>query len=576
MSKTIGIDLGTNYSCMAVFSGDQSVIIPTSEGSLYTPSWVAFLPDGERLIGEAAKLQAAQNPKNTIFSVKRLLGKKFAELEEELRYLPYQVVEDGNGNPLIRCELDNGPVQYYPEQILAMILEKLKEDAQQFLNEPVSEVVVSVPATFGVVQKGAMIDTFRIAGLHVQRMITEPDAGCLAKYFGSNDEQTVLVADVGGGSADFSILEIAEGVYEVKAVHGEGTLGGDSWDQRIVEWMADEFKKTHGIDLPEDPIAWQRMKLRAQSAKKTLSTNDSVEIDLPDLAGKGIHATLYRSEFETICADLFERFKSCLTECLKDSEVSKGEISSAFLMGSMHENPRIAQIIEEQIGPNSKLTASARRDGLVAKGLAIQGAVANGYVHDILLLDVTPKTFSLETEGGVATPLIQRNSTIPTRKGRIFSTSIPDQTEMDIVVLEGESGLSRENRIIGMLKLEGIEPASRGTPQIKVTFDIDANHCLIVFAEDLGSGREERIYISKETALDGKQSLDNFPIPVPGGSKISILRDGVKYGPYNEDTLRKYFAQGLISSEDQARYDGFEEWKPLKEICEWTKPISKT
>ena len=404
MSKTIGIDLGTNYSCMAVFSGDQSVIIPTSEGSLYTPSWVAFLPNGERLIGEAAKLQAAQNPKNTIFSVKRLLGKKFAELEEELRHLPYQVVEDGNGNPLIRCELDNGPVQYYPEQILAMILEKLKEDAQQFLNEPVSEVVVSVPATFGVVQKGAMIDTFRIAGLHVQRMITEPDAGCLAKYFGSNDEQTVLVADVGGGSADFSILEIAEGVYEVKAVHGEGTLGGDSWDQRIVEWMADEFKKTHGIDLPEDPIAWQRMKLRAQSAKKTLSTNDSVEIDLPDLAGKGIHATLYRSEFETICADLFERFKSCLTECLKDSEVSKGEISSAFLMGSMHENPRIAQIIEEQIGPNSKLTASARRDGLVAKGLAIQGAVANGYFHDILLLDVTPKTLSLETEGGVATP----------------------------------------------------------------------------------------------------------------------------------------------------------------------------
>ena len=576
MSKTIGIDLGTNYSCMAVFSGDQSVIIPTSEGSLYTPSWVAFLPDGERLIGEAAKLQAAQNPKNTIFSVKRLLGKKFAELEEELRHLPYLVVEDGNGNPLIRCELDNGPVQYYPEQILAMILEKLKEDAQQFLNEPVSEVVVSVPATFGVVQKGAMIDTFRIAGLHVQRMITEPDAGCLAKYFGSNDEQTVLVADVGGGSADFSILEIAEGLYEVKAVHGEGTLGGDSWDQRIVEWMADEFKKTHGIDLPEDPIAWQRMKLRAQSAKKTLSTNDSVEIDLPDLAGKGIHATLYRSEFETICADLFERFKSCLTECLKDSEVSKGEISSAFLMGSMHENPRIAQIIEEQIGPNSKLTASARRDGLVAKGLAIQGAVANGYVHDILLLDVTPKTFSLETEGGVATPLIQRNSTIPTRKGRIFSTSIPDQTEMDIVVLEGESGLSRENRIIGMLKLEGIEPASRGTPQIKVTFDIDANHCLIVFAEDLGSGREESIYISKETALDGKQSLDNFPIPVPGGSKISILRDGVKYGPYNEDTLRKYFAQGLISSEDQARFDGLEEWKPLKEICEWTKPISKT
>jgi molecular chaperone DnaK len=576
MSKIIGIDLGTNHSCMAVFSGDQSVVIPSGDGSPYTPSWVAFLSNGEHLIGEAAKLQAAQNPKNTIFSVKRLLGKKFAELEEELLHLPYQVVEDGNGNPLIQCELENGPVQYYPEQILAMILEKLKEDAQQFLNEPVSEVVVSVPASFGVVQRGAVLDTFRIAGLQVLRMITEPVAGCLAKYFGSNDEQTVLVADVGGGSVDFSILDIAEGVYEVKAVHGEGTLGGDSWDERIVEWMANEFKKTHGIDLPEDPIAWQRMKLRAQSAKETLSTNESVEIDLPDLAGKGIHATLHRSEFESICADLFERFKSCLTRCLKDSWISESEISSVILMGSMYENPRIAQIIQEQIGPNSKLIASARRDGFVAKGLAIQGAIFQGHINDVLLLDVTPKTLSIETEGGVATPLIQRNTTIPTKRGRTFSTSIPDQTEMDIVVLEGESGLSRENRIIGMLKLEGIEPAPRGTTQIEVTFDIDGNHCLIVFAKDLGSGREERIYISKETALDGKQSLDNFPIPVPGGSKISILRDGVKYGPYNEDTLRKYFAQGLISSEDQARYDGFEEWKPLKEICEWTKPISKT
>jgi molecular chaperone DnaK len=576
MSKTIGIDLGTNHSCMAVFSGDQSVIIPTSEGSLYTPSWVAFLPDGERLIGEAAKLQAAQNPKNTIFSVKRLLGKKFAELEEELRHLPYQVVEDGNGNPLIRCELENGPVQYYPEQILAMILEKLKEDAQQFLNEPVSEVVVSVPASFGVVQRGAVLDTFRIAGLQVWRMITEPVAGALARFPNSNDGQTVLVADVGGGSVDFSILEIAEGVYEVKAVYGEGTLGGDSWDQRIIDWMANEFKKAHGIDLPEDPIAWQRMKLRAQSTKGTLSTNDSVEIDLPDLSGKGIRATLHRSEFENICADLFERFKSCLTRCLKDSWISESEISSVILMGSMYENPRIAQIIQEQIGPNSKLIASARRDGLVAKGLAIQGAIFQGHINDVLLLDVTPKTLSIETEGGVAQSLIERNTTIGTKKSRTFSTSIPDQTEMDIVALEGESGLSSENRIIGSLKLEGIKMAPRGTPQIEVTFDIDCNGILNVHAKDQDTGIEKKIRISRETALPREKSFMKLPISENDKSKISILRDGVKYGPYNEDTLRKYFAQGLISSEDQARYDGFEEWQPLKEICDWIEPISKT
>jgi molecular chaperone DnaK len=535
---------------------------------------VAFLSNGEHLIGEPAKLQAAQNPKNTIFSVKRLLGKKFAELEEELRHLPYQVVEDGNGNPLIRCELENGPVQYYPEQILAMILEKLKEDAQQFLNEPVSEVVVSVPASFGVVQRGAVLDTFRIAGLQVGRMITEPVAGALARFPNSNDGQTVLVADVGGGSVDFSILEIAEGVYEVKAVYGEGTLGGDSWDQRIVEWMANEFKKTHGIDLPEDPIAWQRMKLRAQSAKETLSTNESVEIDLPDLAGKGIHATLHRSEFESICADLFERFKSCLTRCLKDSWISESEISSVILMGSMYENPRIAQIIQEQIGPNSKLIASARRDGFVAKGLAIQGAVLNGNIDDVLLLDVTPKTLSIETEGGVATPMIERNTTIPTTKSHVYSGD-PAPGEVDIVVLEGESGLSSENRIIGSLKLEGIAPAPRGTPQIEVTFDICANGILNATAKDLGSGKEKKITISRETVQDGKQNLDNFPIPVPVGSKICILRDGVKYGPYLEGTLRKYLVQGLISPEDQARQDGDEEWKPLKEICEWIQSNHK-
>lgn len=505
MSKIIGIDLGTNHSCMAVFSGDQSVVIPSSEGSPYTPSWVAFLPDGERLIGEAAKLQAAKNPKNTIFSVKRLLGKKFAELEEELRHLPYQVVEDGSGNPLIRCELENGPVQYYPEQILAMILEKLKEDAERFLKEPVSQVMVSVPASFGVVQRGAVLDTFRIAGLAVEKMVTEPVAGCLAKYFGSNDEQTVLVADVGGGSVDFSILEIAEGVYEVTAVHGEGTLGGDSWDQRIVEWMADEFKKAHGIDLPADPVALQRMKLRAQSAKETLSTNDSVEIDLPDLAGKGIHATLHRSEFETICADLFERFRSCLTRCLKDSGLSKGEISSVILMGSIYENPRIAQIIQEQIGPNSKLIASARRDGLVAKGLAIYGAVLQGEYSNALLLEVTPFTLGIQT-GDVATPMIERNTTIPTKRSQVFSGD-PAPGEIDIVVLEGEKSLSSENKIIGSLKLEGIKPAPQSNLCVEVTFDIDTNGTLDVIAKDMDSGKEKRITISKETVQDGKQSL---------------------------------------------------------------------
>ena len=490
---------------MAVMEGGEPQVIANSEGNRTTPSIVAFSKNGERLVGQAAKRQAVTNPANTIFSAKRLIGRKYTEVKDEVANLPYKVVDGKNGAAVIECEIDGKTETFMPEQISSMILGKLKADAEAYLGEPVTQAVITVPAYFNDDQRRATKDAGAIAGLEVLRIINEPTAASLAYGLDKKGEETIAVYDLGGGTFDISVLEIAEGVFEVKATNGDTQLGGDNWDQQIINWLIEEFKNDQGIDLTGDPMAMQRLKEEAEKAKMALSSSQSTEINLPfitaDASGpKHLNVTLSRSKLEQICDNLYERTISPFEACLKDSGMSIGEVNNLVLVGGMTRSPKIIELAKELGGKDAH--QGVNPDEVVAIGAAVQGAVLQGDVNDVLLLDVTPLTLGIETAGGVSTSMIDRNTTIPTKKSQVFSTAADNQPAVDIVVLQGERSMSQDNKILGTFKLDGIAPAPRGTPQIEVTFDIDANGILNVTAKDQGTGKDQKITISGSSSMD--------------------------------------------------------------------------
>ena len=508
VSKILGIDLGTSNSCMAVMEAGEPKVIPNSEGNRTTPSIVAFSKTGERIVGQAAKRQAVTNPHNTIYSAKRLIGRKFEEIKDEVSTLPFKVIEGKNGAAVIECEIDGKTETFMPEQIASMVLGKLKADAEAYLGEPVTQAVITVPAYFNDDQRRATKDAGAIAGLEVMRIINEPTAASLAYGLDKKGEETIAVYDLGGGTFDISVLEIADGVFEVKATNGDTQLGGDNWDDKIINWLVDDFKKEQGIDLSGDAMAMQRLKEEAEKAKMALSSSQSTDINLPfitaDSSGpKHLNVTFSRSKLEQICDDLYERTKNPFKSCLEDSGLSIGEVGNLVLVGGMTRSPRVVEIAKELGGkdPNQGVNP----DEVVAIGAAIQGAVLKGDVNDVLLLDVTPLTLGIETAGAVSTPMIERNTTIPTKKSQVFSTAADNQPAVDIVVLQGERSMSQDNKTLGTFKLDGIRPAPRGTPQVEVTFDIDANGILNVTAKDKDTGKDQKITISGSSSMDDEE-----------------------------------------------------------------------
>jgi molecular chaperone DnaK len=495
VSKIIGIDLGTSNSCMAVMEAGEPKVIPNSEGARTTPSIVAFGKDGERLVGQAAKRQAVTNPANTIFSAKRLIGRKFDEVKDEVANQPCKVVKGKNGAAAFECEVEGKTEIFMPEQISSMILAKLKADAEAYLGEPVTQAVITVPAYFNDDQRRATKDAGSIAGLEVMRIINEPTAASLAYGLEKKGEETIAI----------SVLEIAEGVFEVKATNGDTRLGGDNWDQLIIDWLVNEFKSDQGVDLSSDPMAMQRLKEEAEKAKIALSSTQATDINLPfitaDASGpKHLNVNFTRAKLEQICEDLYERTKGPFDSCLKDAGVSAGEVGNLVLVGGMTRSPKIIELAHELVGKEPH--QGVNPDEVVAIGAGIQGAVLQGDVNDVLLLDVSPLTLGIETAGSVATAMIERNTTIPTRKTQTFSTAADNQPAVDIVVLQGERPMSQDNKILGTFKLDGLPSAPRGVPQIEVTFDIDANGILNVTAKDLGSGKDQKITISGSSSLD--------------------------------------------------------------------------
>ena len=508
VSKILGIDLGTSNSCMAVMEAGEPKVIPNSEGNRTTPSIVAFSKTGERIVGQAAKRQAVTNPHNTIYSAKRLIGRKFEEIKDEVSTLPFKVIEGKNGAAVIECDIDGKTETFMPEQIASMVLGKLKADAEAYLGEPVTQAVITVPAYFNDDQRWATKDAGAIAGLEVMRIINEPTAASLAYGLDKKGEETIAVYDLGGGTFDISVLEIADGVFEVKATNGDTQLGGDNWDDKIINWLVEDFKKEQGIDLSGDAMAMQRLKEEAEKAKMALSSSQSTDINLPfitaDSSGpKHLNVTFSRSKLEQICDDLYERTKNPFKSCLEDSGLSIGEVGNLVLVGGMTRSPRVVEIAKELGGkdPNQGVNP----DEVVAIGAAIQGAVLQGDVNDVLLLDVTPLTLGIETAGAVSTPMIERNTTIPTKKSQVFSTAADNQPAVDIVVLQGERSMSQDNKTLGTFKLDGIRPAPRGTPQVEVTFDIDANGILNVTAKDKDTGKDQKITISGSSSMDDEE-----------------------------------------------------------------------
>ncbi len=500
MAKVLGIDLGTTNSCMAVMEGGQPTVVPNAEGGRTTPSIVAFTKSGERLVGTAAKRQAVTNPKNTVFSIKRFMGRKYDEVQQEIKRVPYEVVRAANGDAHVKI----GDKTYSPPEISSMILQKMKADAEAFLGETITQAVITVPAYFNDSQRQATKDAGRIAGLEVLRIINEPTASSLAYGLDKKKEEKVAVYDLGGGTFDISVLEIGDGVFEVKATNGDTHLGGDDFDQRIMDWLVAEFKKENGIDLSKDPMALQRLKEAAEKAKCELSSAQSTDINLPfitaDASGpKHLNVALSRAKLEQLVGDLIDRSMAPVENCLRDSGLSKSQIDEVILVGGMTRMPRVQQEVEKQLGKEPH--KGVNPDEVVAVGAAIQGGVLKGEVKDVLLLDVTPLTLGIETLGGVMTPLIERNTTIPTRKSEIFSTAADNQNTVEIHVLQGERKMAGDNKSIGKFHLDGIPPAPRGVPQIEVTFDLDANGILKVSAKDLGTGKEQKITITASSGL---------------------------------------------------------------------------
>ncbi|HHJ07544.1 MAG TPA: molecular chaperone DnaK [Anaerolineae bacterium] len=504
MSKIIGIDLGTTNSVVAVMEGGDPVVIANAEGGRTTPSVVAFNKSGERLVGQTAKRQAVTNADNTIYSVKRLIGHSFGEVTGELDHLAYKVVKGAQGGARISVPV-TGKL-YTPQEISAMILQKLKTDAEAYLGESVSEAVITVPAYFNDSQRQATKDAGKIAGLNVRRIINEPTAAALAYGLDKKASETILVFDLGGGTFDVSVLEVGDGVIEVKSTSGDTYLGGDDWDQRIVEWMIAEFKKDQGIDLGQDKQAVQRLKEAAEKAKIELSGTMETEINLPyvtaDASGpKHLQLRLSRSKFEQLTADLLKRVEGPFHSALKDAGLSASQIDEVVLVGGSTRMPMVQELVKKLSG-GKEPHKGVNPDEVVAVGAAIQGGVLAGDVKDVLLLDVTPLSLGVETMGGIMTTLIERNTTIPTKKNEIFSTAADNQTAVDIHVLQGERPMAKDNMTLGRFRLDGIPPAPRGIPQIEVTFDIDANGILNVTAQDKATGKEQKITITASTNLN--------------------------------------------------------------------------